>query len=194
MAQIGSMFQRISTEAFYEQLLQESGITSSGGIYNVPLLIWLMIVQRLSQRGTAAVAVQEMAQQANQPGPKRPEDCKRVRDCRVSSNIGGYCQARQRLPEDALHGLVRQSGKALPKRADSDWLWLGRPVRVADGSVFYTQLVELFLGNVVTTPTLGMAFAPSRATEMSLSFWQGTPACARGLFRSWRGSTLGISG
>lgn len=47
---------------------------------------------------------------------------------------GGYCKARRRLSEDALHGLMRQSGRALPKRANADWLWLGRPVRVADGS------------------------------------------------------------
>jgi hypothetical protein len=52
----------------------------------------------------------------------------------VAATTGGYCKARQRLGEQALHDLVRQTGGDLHRRAAAGWLWLGRRVVVADGS------------------------------------------------------------
>src|SRR5437764_3577581 len=51
-----------------------------------------------------------------------------------SSEPGGYCQARRRLPERffaAVSGLV---GRNLDARADRRWLWKGRRVCLFDGS------------------------------------------------------------
>jgi IS4 transposase len=47
---------------------------------------------------------------------------------------GGYCKARQRLPEEGLHALVRHTGRTLHTNAAASWRWRGRRVRIADGS------------------------------------------------------------
>jgi hypothetical protein len=39
---------------------------------------------------------------------------------------GGYCKARQRLPETRLHRLVYRSGQRLQQQARTAWHWHGR--------------------------------------------------------------------
>lgn len=36
--------------------------------------------------------------------------------------------------KEAIHALVRETGKQVEDQATSDWLWHGRKVRVVDGS------------------------------------------------------------
>jgi hypothetical protein len=47
---------------------------------------------------------------------------------------GGYCKARQRLPESLLPRLVRRTGDGLQEGAPDDWLFHGRRVVIVDGS------------------------------------------------------------
>jgi hypothetical protein len=47
---------------------------------------------------------------------------------------GGYCKARQRLPESLLPRLVRRTGDGLHDRAPGGWLFHGRKVVIVDGS------------------------------------------------------------
>lgn len=51
-----------------------------------------------------------------------------------SADTGGYCKARQRLPEAGCYDLLRRSGRQLEEQAPPDWRWQGRSVRVVDGS------------------------------------------------------------
>jgi hypothetical protein len=51
-----------------------------------------------------------------------------------SPDTGAYCKARQRLPEQALASLVRQTGRQLAAQAPAEWLWKGRRVKIVDGS------------------------------------------------------------
>jgi len=51
-----------------------------------------------------------------------------------SANTAAYCKARQRLPEDAIIGLVKESGEELERQARQEWLWRGRHVKLVDGS------------------------------------------------------------
>lgn len=51
-----------------------------------------------------------------------------------SPDTGGYCKARQRLPETLLPRLVRETADRLQGRAPEAWLFHGRRVVVADGS------------------------------------------------------------
>lgn len=51
-----------------------------------------------------------------------------------SPDTGSYCEARMRLPEELLRGLVRSTGKELADQAEQAWHWLGRIVQVIDGS------------------------------------------------------------
>jgi len=52
----------------------------------------------------------------------------------VSTDTGGYCKARQRLPEELLSRLFRRTGVALAARVRPEYLWCGRRVKVVDGS------------------------------------------------------------
>jgi hypothetical protein len=52
----------------------------------------------------------------------------------ISCDTGGYCRARQRLPEGLLSRLCLRSGEALAARPQKQDLWLGRRVKVVDGS------------------------------------------------------------
>jgi Transposase DDE domain len=51
-----------------------------------------------------------------------------------STDTGGYCEARQRLPEGLLPHLVRDTADALQGGAPEGWLFHGRRVVLADGS------------------------------------------------------------
>ena len=51
-----------------------------------------------------------------------------------SPDAGGYCKARQRLPEALLPRLVRDTADRLGDHAPEGWLFHGRRVVLADGS------------------------------------------------------------
>jgi hypothetical protein len=51
-----------------------------------------------------------------------------------SAETGAYCTARNDLPEEALHALVRDTGKQIEDESPETWLWHRRRVRVVDGS------------------------------------------------------------
>jgi hypothetical protein len=51
-----------------------------------------------------------------------------------SADTGGYCKARQRLPESLLPRLARDTADRLGGSAPEGWLWHGRRVVLADGS------------------------------------------------------------
>jgi hypothetical protein len=51
-----------------------------------------------------------------------------------SVNTSGYCQARQRLPQEMLSTLARQSGALLGEQTPQAWLWQGRHVKLVDGT------------------------------------------------------------
>jgi hypothetical protein len=54
-----------------------------------------------------------------------------------SADTGGFCKARKRLPEAAFWNLLRQVGRLVEEQAGT--LWLGRRVRVVDGSTLKLQ-------------------------------------------------------
>ncbi len=51
-----------------------------------------------------------------------------------SANTSGYCQARQRLPQEMVSTLARQSGALLGEQTPRQWLWQGRHVKLVDGT------------------------------------------------------------
>jgi Transposase DDE domain len=51
-----------------------------------------------------------------------------------SADTGGYCKARQRLPEALLPRLVRDTGDGLQEGTPDAWLFHGRAVTLVDGS------------------------------------------------------------
>ena len=52
----------------------------------------------------------------------------------LSPDTGAYCKARKRLPKTLLSRLAKRIGQRLSDKAGDDKLWLGRRVKVVDGS------------------------------------------------------------
>jgi Transposase DDE domain len=59
------------------------------------------------------------------------------KDCElppVTNDTASYCEARQRLPEEVVWELARRSGQSIHDKADAQWLFAGRQVKLLDGS------------------------------------------------------------
>jgi hypothetical protein len=114
-----------------EYLQKQAGLKIRRGIFAAPVVLWLMILQRLHAVGTVANAVQCLVQGMADP---LLQDCKRVRQKRISTRTGGYCQARQKLPKllcrQVNREILEQLGKIV-RKADGG---LAQPVLLLDGS------------------------------------------------------------
>ncbi len=51
-----------------------------------------------------------------------------------STQTGGYCRARQRLPLTLVSSLTHQTGQLIDNQVPVEWRWQGRPVRLIDGT------------------------------------------------------------
>lgn len=51
-----------------------------------------------------------------------------------STHTGAYCRARQRLPLEMLSSLTRETGRRIALQTQANWLWLGRSVKLMDGT------------------------------------------------------------
>jgi DDE family transposase len=51
-----------------------------------------------------------------------------------STDTGGYCKARARLPEQVYWRLAVQAGREIEREGEESWLWLGHRVLPVDGS------------------------------------------------------------
>ena len=51
-----------------------------------------------------------------------------------STDTGGYCKARARLPLPMISTLARETGEIIANGATPWWHWRGRPVRLVDGA------------------------------------------------------------
>jgi hypothetical protein len=89
------LFQRVLSVGVVDYFQQQAGVRIRRGVYAAPVVLWLMILQRLHAVGTLAAAVQLLLQGAAAP---LLSSCQRVRDRRISSRTGAYCRARRKLP------------------------------------------------------------------------------------------------
>ena len=51
-----------------------------------------------------------------------------------STDTGGYCHARQRLPMGMVSAVTQHTGQLIAHRTPAAWHWRGRPVRLVDGT------------------------------------------------------------
>jgi hypothetical protein len=116
---------------FFDQLQKDFGLSVRLRVFTLPLVVWLMISQRLNPKATLSTTVQRVAQ-----GPPHQllPDHKRIRDGTVSCHTGAYSDARQAIPvvatekvaDRVLNHLMKTCRKALP-----GW---NRRVFILDGS------------------------------------------------------------
>src|ERR1019366_7972863 len=89
------LYREAVPECFFQQLQQELHLPVRQRIFSLPLVIWLMISQRLDRKATLSTAVQQVVQQ-------RPRtllsDHKRLREGTVSCHTGAYSDARREMP------------------------------------------------------------------------------------------------
>lgn len=142
---------------FFAQLEQELELPARRRIFNLPLVVWLMIAQRLDAKATMSTVVQQVAQQ-------RPQvlltDHKRNREGTVSCHTGAYSDARQAMPvkvaervaDRVFEHLLLSRREALPG--------FSRRVFVLDGSSVEAP----------HTPELVKAYPPAR-NQHGASHW-----------------------
>lgn len=94
-----------------------------GWIYTPAVTIWVFLSQCLSPDHSCRDAVARLSAWRLARG---------LKPC--SAETGAYCTARNDLPEEAVHELVRDTGKQIEDESPETWLWHGRKVRVVDGS------------------------------------------------------------
>src|SRR5260370_18108043 len=116
---------------FFQTLANHLGLPARQRIFSLPLVVWLMISQRLDPKATLSTAVQQVVQQ-------RPQVLlsahKRIREGTVSCHTGAYSDARHALPllvaekvaDPVLDHLIQRHLHAVP-----DW---SRRVFTLDGS------------------------------------------------------------
>ena len=105
IADVLGLYQRVLTLGACEYFQQQSGPRVRRGLYSAPVVLWLMIRQRLQASGTLATAVQMLIQGG--AGSLLP-DCLRARQEKISPSTGGYAQARRRLPALLFRQVMRE--------------------------------------------------------------------------------------
>lgn len=93
-------------------------------VYTPAVTLWMFLSQVLDGRQPCRQAVARLLSWRTLQG-----------QAACSPRTGGYCKARQRLPEEGLRQLTRHTGVRLQQQACGTWLWKGRPVKLADGTL-----------------------------------------------------------
>jgi hypothetical protein len=92
-------------------------------LYSPVTVLWLFLSQVIHANPTLAATVENLV--AWRLGQGMPP---------CSTDTGAYARARQRLPEALLARLTRHTGGAADQAALDPWRWLGRTVKLFDGS------------------------------------------------------------
>ncbi len=116
-----------------DQLCREHQVRAGRGIYNLAVVVWLMIYQRLHSKGTLSSAVQFLTRQAIH-WQQDAHLGKRVREGRISSGTGGYCQARRKMPTLVANQVCDHIFEQLQVRMRAPQPDVPRPVFVIDGT------------------------------------------------------------
>jgi putative transposase len=92
-------------------------------VYTAPITVLAFLAQMLRADRSCQQTVAGMAAHrvANNRSP-------------CSVDTGGYCKARQRIPEQVFQILLNESARKAESQAPDRWSWRGRRVRVVDGS------------------------------------------------------------
>jgi hypothetical protein len=109
-----------------DRILKAFAVTRSfwqGWVYTPAVTVWVFLSQCFCEDHSCRKAVLRLSAWRVASG-RRP----------CSPQTGAYCTARANLPEEALHSLVRETGKQPEDESPESWLWHGRKVRVVDGS------------------------------------------------------------
>jgi hypothetical protein len=148
-----ALYQRVFYEGFFEQLSHKLGIKTGKMIFNWMAIIYGMILQRLSGKGTLCELVADLI-----PVLGNISDHKRVKENTVSTNPGGFCRARGRVPMRVVEESFDHLFESLHAEEDS----------ARDGSA--TFLLDGSGLTLEPTPELLKAYPPAR-NQHGASHW-----------------------
>lgn len=118
-------------------------------VYNPVTVLWLFLSQVIHANPTLAATVENFLAWRLGQG---------MSPC--STDTGAYARARQRLPEALLALLTRRTGEAADRAALQPWRWLGRNVKLFDGSTV----------SMPDTPKNQAAYPQSRSQAPGVGF------------------------
>lgn len=124
---------RQSNQLFFAALVPENVIASAFGeaaaildsarVYTTAVTLWTFLTQVLSSDHGCVNAVAKLIAFRASKALSIP-----------SAETGGYCIARDKLDEDAMHRTLCQTGQTIDQAASERYLWLGHRVIVGDGT------------------------------------------------------------
>jgi len=118
-------------------------------VYSPVTVVWLFLSQVIHANPTLGATVEDfLAWRLGQ----------NLSPC--STKTGAYSRARKRLPEALLAMLTRHAGRAADQAALEPWRWLGRTVKLFDGSTV----------SMPDTPENQAAYPQSRAQAPGVGF------------------------
>jgi hypothetical protein len=127
------MLQTVASASAIDELCREHGWKVRRGIYSLVVVIWLMIYQRLNGKRTLSSAVQFLARHADH-WQGQPQAGKRVREGRISTRTGAYCQARCKMPTLVASSVCDHIFEQLQVRMREQLPDVPPPVFVIDGT------------------------------------------------------------
>jgi hypothetical protein len=116
-------FTNVLSEEIVTQALTAAGIRWNKSIYQPLVTLWIFLGQTLSADPSCLAAVARLIAHRCSHGQSA-----------CSADTGAYCQARKRLPEKLFSDVACQTGRALDKQIDPEWLWKKRRVYMFDGT------------------------------------------------------------
>lgn len=114
-----------------KRIQAQLGIGARRGIYSLPVVLWLMIWQRIQARTTLSHAVRHLVQ-GN--GRRLLTACKRVREGHIPAAARGYCQSVKKMSKLVPQQVTRDIVAQLSKEIGKPWPGLAGPAYLLDGS------------------------------------------------------------
>ena len=145
----GLPFSEVLPRQVVASALDSLGMQFYDSLYNPATVLWLFLSQVIHANPTLAVTVESfLAWRLGQGMPP------------CSTDTGAYCRARQRFPEAVLATLTRHTGREADRASLNGWRWLGRVVKLLDGSTV----------SMPDTPKNQQAFPQSRTQARGVGF------------------------
>lgn len=145
----GLPFSEVLPAGVVVSALQTLGVSFYNSLYNPVSVLWLFLSQVIHANPTLAVTVECFLAWRLAQG---------MAPC--STGTGAYARGRQRLPEALLATLTRHTGRQADRAALGQWRWLGRVVKLFDGSTV----------SMPDTPENQEAFPQSRTQAPGVGF------------------------
>jgi hypothetical protein len=135
-ADVLALFQQLLPLQIFLAAQNQAKIRENNRVYTSPVVVWLMICQRLQAQGTLESAVLELL--GGLPGSFWPQPCKRLEETaaegrpRLSKQTGAYNKARQKLSLQVVEQCFDHTFQQLIEQAE---LAVGRrPAFFFDGT------------------------------------------------------------